>query len=191
MRFLEKLSLIIFSLLILIISVIVCLLTVGLINLSTINVILVNAFNDITTSNVILGVSIVLILLSLKNIFFTSSPATEKQKEAKDYSDGVLMQNENGQLLISKKTLQNLVSNIARKFEGAQNAETKVTLDKEKNLNVQVVLFVKEDAIIKDLSTNLQNTIIESVKHATDLDVKKVDIQIKNIATQEDNTSEN
>lgn len=185
MRFLEKLSLIIFSLVILVISVIVCLLTFNWISLSTINVILTNAFNNSTSSNIILGVSIVFILLAIKNIFFGS-----KSKETDNFRDGVLLQNDNGKLLISKETLENLVNGIAKGFEGTQNVTTKVILDKENNLSVQVTLYVVEDAIIKDLSSKLQLRIKESIKNTSDLDVKEVNIQVKNIAVPETNASE-
>lgn len=185
MRFLEKLSLIIFSLVILVISVIVCLLTFNWISLSTINVILTNAFNNSTSSNIILGVSIVFILLAIKNIFFGS-----KSKETDNFRDGVLLQNDNGKLLISKETLENLVNGIAKGFEGTQNVTTKVILDKENNLSVQVTLYVVEDAIIKDLSSKLQLRIKESIKNTSDLDVKEVNIQVKNIAVSETNASE-
>lgn len=181
MKFLEKLSLIIFSLIILIISVITCLLVFGLISLSTVNIVLLNAFGNPTTSNVILGVSIVLILIALKNIFFSS-----KQKDVEGFRDGVLLQNDNGKLLISKDTLENLVSGIVKGFEGTQNITTRVILDKENNLSVQVTLYVKEDAIIKDLSNKLQLRIKEAIKSTSDLDVKEVNIQIKNIAVPED-----
>lgn len=185
MRFLEKLSLIIFSLIILILSVIVCLLTFKWINLSTVNVVLTNALNDPTTTNIILGVSIVLILLAIKNIFFSGRP-----KDKDSFRDGVLLQNDNGKLLISKETLENLVNGIAKGFEGTQNVTTRVILDKENNLSVQVTLYVLEDAIIKDLSSKLQLRIKESIKNTSDLDVKEVNIQVKNIAIPETNTSE-
>lgn len=181
MRFLEKVSLVIFSLIILVLSVIICLLIFDFLSVSTINVVLSNALNNETTSNVILGVAIVCILLAIKNIFFGGNSS----KEDRNVSDGVLLQNDNGKLLISKETLENLVSGIAKGFEGTRNVTTKVILDKENNLSVQVTLFVEENAIIKDLSTKLQVRIKESIKATSDLDVKEVDIQVKNIAPQE------
>ena len=186
MKFLERVSLIIFSLIILIIAIVVCMLTVGWLNLSTVNVVLVNALNDITISNIMLVVSILFILLAIRNIFFISSP----KKESKEFSDGVLLQNENGQLLISKETIENIVSNIAKGFEGTQDVETRVVLDKENNINVEVTLYVQENTIIKDLSSKIQWKIKEAVKETADLDVKKVDIQIKNITPQEVNVAE-
>lgn len=185
MRLLERLSLIVFSLLILVLSVIICLLTFGIINLSTINVVFLNILNNNTYSKVMLGIALLFILLSLKNIFFGS-----KQKQGEEYKDGVLLQNDNGKLLISKETLENLVSGIAQSFEGTQNVTTRVVLDKENNISVHITLYIREDAVIKDLSLKLQKRIKEAIKSTSDLDVKEVNIQIKNIAIQERNTSE-
>jgi len=185
MKFLDKLFLIIFSLIILILSVIICILTIGWINISTINVILLNLLNNPTSSKVILGISIVLILLAIKNIFFSSS-----NKEDINLSAGVLLQNDNGKLLISKETLENLVSNIAKGFEGTRNVNTRVILDKENNLSVQIILYVEENANIKELSAKLQVRIIEAVKATSDLDVKEVNIKVKNIAPQENSLPE-
>ena len=42
-------------------------------------------------------------------------------------------------------------------------------------------MTVKENAIIKELSTNLQSKIKDSIKKATDLEVKEVNIKVKNI----------
>ena len=185
MRFLERLSLIIFSLIILVLSVIACLLIFGILSLSTINVVLLNALYDGTTSNIILGVAVVLILLSIKNIFF--STGKEESKETNNFKSGILMQNDNGKLLISKETLENLVSNITKGFEGTQNVNSKVILDKENNLSVQVTLHVNEDVIIKDLSTKLQLKIKEVIKESADLDVQEVNIQVRNIAESQQN----
>ena len=43
-------------------------------------------------------------------------------------------------------------------------------------------LIVNEEAVIKDLSANLQTRIKEKVKTATDLEVKEVNITVKKVA---------
>ena len=48
-------------------------------------------------------------------------------------------------------------------------------------MKVFVNLSVRENAIIKELSTNLQNKIKETIKKSSDLDVKEVNIKVKNI----------
>ena len=52
------------------------------------------------------------------------------------------MENDNGRLLISKDTLENLVINIVRGFDGTENVVAKVGLDKENNLKVYITLYI-------------------------------------------------
>ena len=91
------------------------------------------------------------------------------------------MENEGGKLLISKDTIENLVNSVAKGFESTQNVKTNVLLDKENKLNVLVTLYVLPNAVIKELSSNLQARIREVIKKTTDLDVAEVDIKVKNI----------
>ena len=74
-----------------------------------------------------------------------------------------------------------MIASVAKGFDGAENVNSKVYVDKENNLSVYVTLFVHPDAVIKDLSNNLQNKIKEAVKKTSDLDVKEVNIKVRNI----------
>ena len=176
MKILEKIALALFSAIILILSIITCLLIFGWLNLSTVNMIIYNMINNPTSSNIILAISVAFILLAIKCIFFDSS-----SKDGTGNKDGILLENDNGKLLISKDTLENLVSGIAKGFEGTENVTTRVALDKENNLRVFVTLYVHENAVIKDLSANLQQRIKEAIKKTSDLEVKEVNIRVRNI----------
>ncbi len=66
-----------------------------------------------------------------------------------------------GKLMISKETIENLVNSVALNFQSAQEVTTRVALDKESNVTVFINLTVSEEAIIKDLSANLQARIKE------------------------------
>ena len=46
---------------------------------------------------------------------------------------------------------------------------------------VYINLVVSPEAVIKDLSANLQTKIKEKIKNATDLEVKEVNITIKKV----------
>ncbi len=61
---------------------------------------------------------------------------------------------------------------------------TRVELDRENNVKVYVNLIVTSNAIIKDLSANLQSKIKEKIKTATDLEVKEVNITVKKVAAK-------
>ena len=94
------------------------------------------------------------------------------------------MENNNGKLLISKDTIENLVSRTVKEFSEAEAVSTKVILDRENNVMIEVTLYVAPNSIIKELSINLQNKIKDVVKKVADLDIKEINIKIENIATE-------
>lgn len=181
MKILEKITLIIYSNIMLILSIILCLLIFGWLDKSLVGSMVASLLVGDTSSKIILGVSVVFILLSIKCIFFDST-SKEQIKERQ----GVLLENESGKLMISKETIENLVNSVAVNFQSAEEVSTRVELDKENNVNVFVNLIVSSDAVIKDLSANLQSKIKEKVKTATDLEVKQVNITVKKVAPKQE-----
>ena len=93
-----------------------------------------------------------------------------------------MLENSDGKLLITKDTLENLVNTIVKSFDGAENAVARIELDNENNLKVFVNISVKENAVIKELSSNIQARIKEAIKTTSDLDVKEVNIKVKDVA---------
>ena len=180
MKTLEKITLIIYSNLILILSIVVCLLIFGWLDMGLVGDMFYRIIVGETSSKIVLGLSIIFILLSIKCIFFDST-SKEQIKERQ----GVLLENESGKLLISKETIENLVNSVALNFQSAEQVTTRVELDKENNVKVYVNLIISSDAVIKDLSANLQTKIKEKVKRATDLEVKEVNISVKKVAAKE------
>lgn len=177
MKILEKISLALFANIILIISVLLCLVIFGWLKLDVIHEMVAYAIANHTISSIILGVCVVLILLAIKCIFFdTDTSSKEKNKE------GILLENDSGKLMISRDTLENLANSVVKGFENTENITSRVVLDKENNVTVLVTLSVKPEAVIKDLSNNLQSKIKETIKTSLDLDVKEVNIRVKNIA---------
>ena len=161
---------------ILIISIFSVLVVLGWMDLNLINEVIITVLNNSTVYNTILIVAGICIILSIKCIFFTSN---DNGKE--DFKSGVLLENEDGKLIISKDTIENLVNSVAKKFEGAAEVQTKVILDQENNITVFVTLLVKENAIIKDLSSSIQTKVKETIKRTSDLEVKQINIKVKNI----------
>ena len=182
MKTIEKITLVLFSTLMLIISVILCLTIFGWIDTADIGNVLNIAISNNVSSNVILVLSIIFILLAIRCIFFDSS-----SKEKEEYKNGILLENSNGKLLITRETIENLVNAVVKGFDSAEDVSTRIELDKDNNLRVFVNLSVKENAVIKELSTNLQNKIKEAIKNSSDLDVKEVNIKVKNIEPAKDN----
>lgn len=180
MKILEKIALIIYSNIMLILSIIVCLLIFGWLDMSMAGDFVYKILVGETSSKIVLGLSIAFILLSIKCIFFDST----SKEQIKD-RQGVLLQNESGKLLISKETIENLVNSVALNFPSTEDVTTRVELDEDNNVKVYVNLIINSDAIIKDLSSNLQNKIKEKIKKATDLEVKEVNITVKKVADKE------
>ena len=183
MKFLEKIKLIIYSSIMLIVSIILCLLVFGWLDTGLVGNIITEVMVGETSSKIILGVSVIFILLSIKCIFFDSN-----SKDKTIEKQGVLLENESGKLMISKETIQNLVNSVALNFQSAEDVTTRIELDKENNVKVFVNLIVNEEAVIKDLSANLQARIKEKVKTATDLEVKEVNITVKKVAPTQQET---
>ncbi len=183
MKLIDKIGLKIFSILALILSVIMCVLIFKWVSLDTINSIIHSALNNEVASNIILAVSIIFILLAIKCIFFNS-----KVKEINGVKDGILLKNDDGQLVISKNTLEELVNNIVAGFESAEDPVTRIVLDKEHNLIINVMFNVKESAVIKELSSNLQTKIKNTIKKSSDLEVKEVNITVRELQKKPEQT---
>ena len=120
-------------------------------------------------------------MLAVKCIFLNSdSNSTSSPK------DGILLENDNGKLLVSRDTIESLANSVVKNYETAQNVMTKVEFDSENNVSIFVTLFVYPDAIIKDLTVSLQKDIKETIKKSLDLEVKDVNVRIKNITAKKE-----
>lgn len=174
MKIIEKITLIVYSNIILILSVILCLLVFGWIDIDIIQNLVKSLIVSDTSSKIILGVSLVFILLSIRCIFFDPT----SKKEIKD-RQGVLLANDDGKLMISKETIENLVEVVIKQDKMAKEVTSRVELDRENNVNIFINLVVSSDTIIKDLTVDLQNRIKTKVKETTDLEVKEVNVTVK------------
>ena len=174
MRIIEKITLIIYSNIILILSVIACLLVFRWIDVEVVLKLTKSLIVSETSSKIVLGGSLVFILLSIRCIFF--DPTSKQQQKDKQ---GILLENENGRLMISKETIGNLVEAVTKQYDGAKEVSSRVELDRNSNVNIFVNLIVSSDTIIKDMTIDLQNKIKQKVKATTDLEVKEVNVTIK------------
>lgn len=174
MKIIEKITLIIYSNVILIMAVIASLLIFGWLDIDIVQRMAKTLLISETSSKVILLVNVIAILLSIRCIFFDPT----SKKELKD-KQGVFLANDNGKLMISKETIENLVEAVTKQYKMAKEVSSRVELDKDNNVNIFVNLVVGSDTIIKDLSVDLQNKIKTKIKETTDLEVKEVNIAIK------------
>ena len=180
MKKLSKLVLVLFSVIILIIGVVVNLLVIGWLEYGTAFGIIQRILTTAPQNKILLGLTELCMLFAIICIFADS----ENKEESKGGRD-VLMQNDNGKLMISRDTLENLVNAVVREFPGAKEAHTKIALDAQNNVAVLVDLTVTKDVIIKDLTLNMQNRIKEAIKKTSDLEVNEVNVRIKNVVGSE------
>ena len=177
MKIIEKIALTIFSLIVLIVSIVLCLVLFNWLETSNVYSVLQYLKATPVATNISLGVSVVLILLAVKCIFF---PAYAKEKNER--GEGILLENEAGKLLISIETIENLVKGVVGGFPNVKSATSKVKLDKQvNNVVIDMNLIVLPDTIIKDLSANLQDKVKEVIKTTTEIEVKEINIKVKNI----------
>ena len=181
MKVVEKITLFLYSNIMLILSIILCLLVFGWLDMGLVGGIVQKVITGDLSGKIILGISLLFILLSIKCIFFSSTSSNETKN-----TQGVLLENESGKLLISKETIENLVNSVALNFENSEQVTTRIDLDKDNNVIVYVNLTVSSEAVIKDLSSNLQKEIKEKIKNATDLEVKEVNITVKRVVEKQE-----
>ena len=183
MRIIEKATLTIYSLIILAIAVILSIIVFDWIAPETIGNIIINIINGETSSKILLIINAIFILLSIKCIFFRKPDRKSKTEE-----QGILLQNDNGKLIISKNTIENLVNTIINQFESIEEGITSnITLNAENRLVINLDLTVGENVIIKELSANIQEKIKTTLKTALDLEVEEVNIKIKDYTAKKEN----
>ena len=181
MKFLEKLSLVIFSIIVLVLSVILVLIGFNFVEQSVFSILISKVMMSVQGTYIMIGICVVLIMLAIKCLFFSDSTALKRDKS----EDGVLLQNEDGKLLITRSTLENLVNGVLYEYSEIENAETNVIIDKENNVIIDVTLNVAGGTVLKNLSAKLQNEIKERIRETTDLEVNAVDIEIHNVEVGE------
>ena len=181
MKVLDRFNLTLFSIIILVISVLICLMSFGWIDLE----LAINGLEKIqensTNINISITVAIVFILLAFKSIFFNSY-----SKEKAESKEGILLENDNGKLLVSRDTIESLTNTVVKSFDSAEAVTTKVEVDEESHIKIYITLFVHPDAVIKELSNKIQTNVKDAIKKSLDLEVTEVNIRVKNISVKKE-----
>lgn len=186
MKILEKFVLILYSFLILVISVVLCLVIFKIIDIETINNCIKYMLEDSTILITVLASSIVCILLSIRCLFF------RKRKEIKksDATD-ILLENESGRLLISKRAIENAVRNVVNNaVKDTKDCKVIVDIDPANYLSVYVSILLNNNLKIRDMTLDLQLKIKSQIKDDFDLDVKQVNIKIDSVEEKENEKKE-
>ena len=184
MKFFNRMCLVIFSLIILVLTTIIILMSLGVLETKLFTVVLTSLITAKTSLRITIIVSVILFVLSFRFVFFK----IEKDDNTKD---GIIMENANGKLIISKESLENMIYSSAKLINGIDYISSRTLIDKEHNLLITVTIQVGENVIIKDVSAGLQDKIKETMKNTADLQVGKVIVNVKNIVTKKNKTEKN
>ena len=176
MKFLEKFALTVYSYIVLVLAVIMCLLVFNWIDIGTVTKTVTTIAQGDISSKITLVISAIFILLSIKCIFFDSD-TEEKIKE----SQGILLKNENGQLMISRESIDNIVKNTVVGFDNVKQCNTRIDVNSENQLRITLLLVVNENVVIKELASTLQKKVKEDVKKVADLEVQEVNVKITSL----------
>ena len=165
MKWLDKLALKIFSILILAIAVVVVLVITGIIPYADLGACLIKITDNDMGIKIAAGVLGVLVLLAIKGFFFTSKPEDNGK-------DGIILENASGKLVISKESLENLIASVIKDIPGADTVSSRTIWDKDRNLIVYVTAVVSKDVMLKDISNELQTKIkdLTEFKEAGNMD---------------------
>lgn len=120
----------------------------------------------------IIIIEILLFIMAIKGILF--------QSKLEENKDAIILENNSGKLIISRKTLENLVKDISNGVQGVENSFARVNVSKDTELIISIDIVVKEGSI-KDITKKLQEDVKISIKKASDLNVAEVNVNIKNI----------
>ena len=181
MKVLNKIGLVLFSIIILLEGIAIILMVATWLDIDIVTDTLDYITTDSVATKVTLIIVVLLNLLALKCIFLNSDSESNINSR-----DGILLENDSGKLLVSRDTIESLTNSVVKNYETAQNVMTRVDLDMENNVSIFITLFVYPDAVIKDLTISLQKDIKETIKKSLDLDVKDVNVKIKNITTRKE-----
>lgn len=120
----------------------------------------------------IIIIEILLFVMAIKGILF--------QSKLEENKDAIILENNSGKLIISRKTLENLVKDISNGVQGVENSFARVNVSKDTELIISIDIVVKEGSI-KDITKKLQEDVKIAIKKASDLNVSEVNVNIKNI----------
>ena len=183
MKLIDKVIYFIFSTIVLAIVVIIFM---GLLNIGGVNHIfsfiggMPNMSFTQEQMTYIIIVGILLIIMAIKGILF--------QSKLEENKDAIILENSSGKLIISRRTLENLVKDISNSVKGVENSSARVNVEKDTDLIISIDIVVKEGSI-KDITKKLQEDVKIAIKKASDLNVSEVNVNIKNIKKMNENTT--
>lgn len=167
----NKLLLKIFSLVIIIISITLILYSTQMI----VDVEILKKLGNWLTINkyVGLGVGGVFVLFGLIGLFSTS----ESQENLKS---GIAIKTEKGTVYITKDTFESIILGVTKGYAELRNVKVYIDLN-EDGVVANIYTMILPDTVVPTLTTKLQESIKNSIKKQTTIEIKEANIKIKGV----------
>lgn len=171
MKSLEKLILILFSIIILVISVFLILTSTEMIKTTEI----LGAVEAWLVNNKVAGIVIgsIFALFGLIGVFSCSS-------DSEDVKTGLAIKNEQGTVYITKDTFENIILSITKNYAELKNVKVELNVD-DTGVTANIFAYILPDTILPDLTSKLQAHIKNGVKKQTTVEIKEANIKVKGV----------
>lgn len=181
MKTLEKLILIIFSVIILVISVFLILTSTEMIK--TIEI--MTSIDTWLVSNKTVGIVIgaVFALLGLIGVFSCSG-------ETENVKTGLAIKNDNGTVYITKDTFENIILGITKNYPELKNVKVEINVDEE-GVGCNIFAYVLPETVIPELTSKLQNNIKTGLQKQTTVEIREANIKIKGVYFEQPKVANN
>ena len=177
MTLFQKIVSVTFASIVLFISVVMMFTLGGILSVELGSNIMENILEGEFISKILFAIFAILAILAVKEIAFG-------EKVSQEGKEGLILENDSGKLIISKESLESLVAGVGKEIDGVESVSSRTFIDTEKNVVVEVNVVVGREVVIKEISTELQKRIKAALKQTADLDVKFVNIKVKNISNK-------
>lgn len=187
MKFLDRIYVKILAFLVLIISIVLIMITFSKIS-SEIFTTLVDRVLVLKNGEILIRIiGTIFALISTKILFFSDLKKSNLENEVED---GIKVNNETGEVLITKSTISSIANSVIAKTEGITDSDIFVRIAKDMELTLDIDIEVKDGFIIKDLTQELQQSIKSAVLESTNIEVKKTNINVIDYVKKEEKIDE-
>ena len=173
MRFLDRFISFLFDLVVIILAFAVILVTTNVVNYSVVEGLLKDYIFNPNYQIIVVSIAVVVMLLGLKITVFTSTLSPDSKKV-------IFVDTPNGKIQINQETIEGIAKNVIKNYDEVKDVHARMT-KANKGINMYMVLQVYESANIKNIVTKVQSDVSRQITTTTSVDVKKVDVKIKNI----------
>lgn len=174
MRFLDKLISFIFNIFVIVLAVAVLLVVIDVVNYPVIDGLLRDYVFNIDYRAIVLSTAILVILAGLKITIFSSALSNTSKKS-------IMVDTAHGKIQINQDTIENVAKSVIKNYDSIRDVHTRMT--KAKNgINMYMMLSVYQNTNIKEVVTQVQDSVKKQIEATTSVIVRNVDVKIKNVA---------